>query len=372
MHTRACDLFGIEYPIFAFTHCRDVVAAVSRAGGLGVLGAVGYSPDQLEMELAWIDEHVDGHPYGVDFVMPARALEVEGHDAAELRTQVQSMIPEGHRAFVAELIERFDLPSPDADDGATGGVVGWMPEVAHQLVEVSFAHPISLVVNALGSPPPDVVTLAHQRGVKVAALAGKAQHAEAHVRNGVDVVIAQGTEAGGHTGDIATMVLVPEVVDAVGGQVPVLAAGGIGTGRQIAAALALGADGVWMGSIWLGTAESDSRPEQTAAYLKASSSDTVRSKSYTGKPARMLRTPWTDAWEAADSPGTLPMPLQNILIAPANRAYYRAGRVDEFFVPVGQIVGSMKQVRPVRDVVFDLVSEYVDTLERMNRMTGDG
>jgi NAD(P)H-dependent flavin oxidoreductase YrpB (nitropropane dioxygenase family) len=187
--------------------------------------------------------------------------------------------------------------------------------------------------------------------------------------NGIDVVIAQGTEAGGHTGDVATMVLIPEVVDAVGDQVPVLAAGGIGTGRQIAAALALGADGVWMGSVWLGTAESDSRPEQLEAYLKATSSDTVRSKSYTGKPARMLRTPWTDAWEAPDSPGTLPMPLQNILIAPANQAYYRAGRVDEFFVPVGQIVGSMKQVRPVRDVMFDMVNEYLDTMERLNRIT---
>lgn len=372
MHTRICDLFGIEYPIFAFTHCRDVVAAVSRAGGLGVLGAVGYSPEQLEVELTWIDAHVDGKPYGVDFVMPSKAMEVAGHDPAELRAQVQEMIPAGHREFVDGLIDRFDLPRDEAADadGGMGGVVGWIPEVAQQLVEVAFAHPISLVVNALGSPPPEVIELAHARGVKVAALAGKAVHAERHVRNGVDVVIAQGTEAGGHTGDIATMVLIPEVVDAVGAQVPVLAAGGIGTGRQIAASLALGADGVWMGSVWLGTAESDSRPEQLEAYLRATSSDTVRSKSYTGKPARMLRTPWTDAWEAPDSPGTLPMPLQNILIAPANQAYYRAGRVDEFFVPVGQIVGSMTQVRPVREVIFDMVNEYIETVERLDRITG--
>ncbi|MFM8302899.1 MAG: NAD(P)H-dependent flavin oxidoreductase [Actinomycetota bacterium] len=372
MHTRICDLFGIEYPIFAFTHCRDVVAAVSRAGGLGVLGAVGYSPEQLEVELTWIDAHVDGKPYGVDFVMPSKAMEVAGHDPAELRAQVQEMIPAGHREFVDGLIDCFDLPRDEAADadGGMGGVVGWIPEVAQQLVEVAFAHPISMVVNALGSPPPEVIELAHARGVKVAALAGKAVHAERHVRNGVDVVIAQGTEAGGHTGDIATMVLIPEVVDAVGAQVPVLAAGGIGTGRQIAASLALGADGVWMGSVWLGTAESDSRPEQLEAYLRATSSDTVRSKSYTGKPARMLRTPWTDAWEAPDSPGTLPMPLQNILIAPANQAYYRAGRVDEFFVPVGQIVGSMTQVRPVREVIFDMVNEYIETVERLDRITG--
>ena len=372
MHTRVCDLFGIEYPIFAFTHCRDVVAAVSKAGGLGVLGAVGYSPEQLELELAWIDEHVDGKPYGVDFVMPSKAMEVAGEDPGELRAQVQELIPERHKEFVDELIDRFDLPRGEVQegDGGMGGVVGWIPEVAHQLVEVAFAHPIALAVNALGTPPPDVIELAHSRGVKVAALAGKAVHAERHVMNGIDVVIAQGSEAGGHTGDVSTMVLIPEVVDAVGDKVPVLAAGGIGTGRQIAAALALGADGAWMGSVWLATAESDSRPEQLAAYLKATSSDTVRSKSYTGKPARMLRTPWTDAWEGEDSPGTLPMPLQNILIAPANQAYYRAGRVDEFFVPVGQIVGSMNQVRPVRDVVFDMVSEYIETVERLDHITG--
>jgi len=373
VHTRICDMFGIEYPILAFTHCRDVVAAVSKAGGLGVLGAVGYSPEQLEMELTWIDEHVDGKPYGVDFVMPNKAMDVAGGgDPSQLRAQVQEMIPQEHKEFVDELIDRFELPRGEVQpgDGGMGGVVGWIPEVAHRLVEVAFAHPISLVVNALGTPPPDVIELAHSHGVKVAALAGKAQHAERHVMNGIDIVIAQGTEAGGHTGDVSTMVLIPEVVDAVGDKVPVLAAGGIGRGRQIAAALALGADGVWMGSVWLATAESDSRPEQLEAYLRATSSDTVRSKSYTGKPARMLRTPWTDAWEASDSPGTLPMPLQNILIAPANQAYYRAGRVDEFFVPVGQIVGTMNQVRPVRDVVFDMVEEYIETVERLDDITG--
>ena len=233
MHTALCDTVGIEYPIFAFTHCRDVAVAVSRAGGLGVLGAVGLSPEQLEIELNWMDEHVDGMPYGVDVVMPQKSLDVHGSDRADLVGQIRSMIDQEHWDFVDELMTRFDLP-PLPEGTQAGGVVGWTEDVARQLVDVAFGHPMALIANALGSPPKDIVDRAHEHGVKVAALAGKAQHAQRHVNNGVDIVIAQGYEAGGHTGEIATMVLVPEVVKAVS-PTPVLAAGGIGTGAQIAA-----------------------------------------------------------------------------------------------------------------------------------------
>ena len=258
MRTPLCDMFGIEYPIFAFTHCRDVVAAVSKAGGLGVLGAVGFSPEQLEIELDWIDEHVNGMPYGVDTVMPQKAVDVHGANAEEMLAQIRSMIDANHWRYVDELMERFDLPPlPEGEGGH--GVLGWTDDVAQRHVDIALAHPIKLIANALGSPPKDVIDRAHEHGVKVAALAGKAVHAQRHVNNGVDIIVAQGYEAGGHTGEIATMVLVPEVVDAVA-PAPVLAAGGIGSGRQIAAALALGAQGVWLGSLWLTTAESDSSP----------------------------------------------------------------------------------------------------------------
>jgi NAD(P)H-dependent flavin oxidoreductase YrpB (nitropropane dioxygenase family) len=365
VRTPLCDVFGIEYPIFAFTHCRDVVAAVSKAGGLGVLGAVGFTPEQLEMELDWIDEHVDGKPYGVDTVMPQKSVEVHGASREELYAQIRSMIPERHKEYVQELMERFELP-PLPEGTEVGGVLGWAEDVARQQLDIAFAHPIKLIANALGSPPKDVIEEAHRHGVKVAALAGKAQHAQRQVNDGVDIIVAQGYEAGGHTGEVATMVLVPEVVDAVS-PTPVLAAGGIGSGRQIAAALALGAQGVWLGSLWLTTAESSANPETLAAYLEASSSDTVRSRSYTGKPARMLRNKWTDAWADENGPGPLGMPLQNILTAEANMRIARSHRKDLAFAPVGQIVGRMNEVRPVRDVIFRLVEEYIETTEKLKQ-----
>ena len=364
MRTSLCDMFGIEYPIFAFTHCRDVAVAVSKAGGLGVLGAVGFSAEQLEIELDWIDQHVEGKPYGVDTVMPQKAVDVHGASPGDLVDQIKGMIPERHKEFVDELMARFNLPPlPEGEDPS--GVIGWAEDVARSHVEVAFSHPIKLIANALGSPPKDVIDRAHAQGIKVAALAGKPQHAQRHVANGVDIIVAQGYEAGGHTGEVATMVLVPEVVDAVA-PAPVLAAGGIGSGRQIAAALSLGAQGVWMGSLWLGTAESSSSPAQVTRYLEATSSDTVRSRCYTGKPARMLRSEWTEAWEDPHGPGPLGMPLQNILTADANARLMRS-RPELFVTPVGQIVGSMNKVEPVRDVVFRLVEEYIATVERLDQ-----
>ncbi len=365
MRTALCDTFGIEYPIFAFTHCRDVVAAVSKAGGLGVLGAVGFSPEQLEIELDWIDEHVDGKPYGVDTVMPQKKVDVHGESADEMLAQIRSMIDANHWRYVDELMDRFELP-PLPEGQEPHGVLGWTDDVAHRHVEIALARPIKLIANALGSPPKDVIDQAHAHGVLVAALAGKAQHAQRHVLNGVDIIVAQGYEAGGHTGEVATMVLVPEVVEAIA-PTPVLAAGGIGSGRQIAAALALGAQGVWLGSLWLTTAESGSSPAVLEAYLDATSSDTVRSRCYTGKPARMLRNQWTEAWADQNGPGPLGMPLQNILTSEANARIARSGRKDLQFAPVGQIVGRMNEVRPVRDVIYQLVEEYVEAVEELER-----
>jgi NAD(P)H-dependent flavin oxidoreductase YrpB (nitropropane dioxygenase family) len=366
MKTRASEMFGIELPIFAFSHCRDVVAAVSKAGGLGVLGALAFSPEQLEIELNWIDEHVDGKPYGVDVVMPAKYAGAGELDPERMGEQLKEMIPQQNRDWVNQLLAEHDVPELSEEDRSEG-LLGWVHEKGREQVQIALEHPIKLLANALGSPPKDVVDLAHEHGVKVAALCGSVQQAERHVNQGVDIVVAQGGEAGGHTGDVASLVLWPDVVDAIA-PTPVLAAGGIGTGRQIAAALALGCEGVWTGSIWLTTAESDTGTMAMEKLLAAGARDTVRSRSWTGKPARMLRTEWTEAWEREDSPGTLPMPLQFMLINDAMRRINKFNVKELTTMPVGQIVGRMNAVRPVRDVMFDLVDEFVESSQKLEKL----
>lgn len=368
MHTRLCDEFGIEFPIFAFSHCRDVVAAVSRAGGMGMLGALAFSPEQLEIELKWIDEHVDGKPYGVDVVMPASSVDAGANADADA---FEKLIPEQHRRFVEATLERYNVPGLPEGMAAATGLLAWTHDMARTQVDIALSHPIKLIANALGAPPPDVIEKAHAKGVKVAALVGSAHQARLQAAAGTDIIVASGYEAGGHTGEVASMVLIPEVVEAVAPR-PVLAAGGIGSGRQIAAALALGAEGVWTGSIWLTVAESDTHPVVQEKLLAATSRDTVRSKSMSGKPARQLRTPWTDAWDGPDSPGALPMPLQFMVVAEAQSRMHRhagnpeTGARELVGTPVGQIVGRMNAIKPVREVIYDMVEEYVDTMARMS------
>ncbi|MEM9565111.1 MAG: nitronate monooxygenase [Actinomycetota bacterium] len=377
MKTKICEMLDIEFPILAFTHCRDVVAAVTRAGGYGVLGAAAHTPEQLDIDLAWIADEVGDRPFGVDIIVPAR---YEGKDEGGLSVgSLVDMIPPGHRQFLDDMMDRYDVPPlPPREEGegrrAGESEAPMTYEQAVPLMDVAFSHPISLIVNALGPPPPDMIERAHANGVKVGALAGKKSHAVRHVAAGVDVIIAQGHEAGGHTGEIGTMVLVPEIVDAVA-PVPVLAAGGIGTGRQMAASLALGADGVWCGSVWLTTQEAETHPTVKDKFLAATSSDTLRSRSRTGKPARQLRSAWTDEWESPESPGTLGMPLQPMLIAEASRRIDRAAmnlenegavKLANYFV--GQIVGSMNESKHADRVVLDMVDEFIDAVQRVNSM----
>lgn len=371
MRTELCERFGIDYPIFVFTPSEKVAAAVSRAGGLGMLGCVRFNDaDDLERVLQWMDANTDGKPYGVDIVMPAK-VPTEGTSV-----DINKLIPQQHRDFVDKTLADLGVPPLPADEAKSEGVLGWLHSVARSHVEVALKHPIKLIANALGSPPKDVIDQVHAAGVPVAALAGSAKHARRHADNGVDIVIAQGHEAGGHTGEIASMVLVPEVVDelaAAGNGAAVLAAGGIGSGRQVAAALALGAQGVWMGSAFLTAAEYDLgvRTEGGAsviqqALLAAGSSDTVRRRIYTGKPARLLKSRWTDAWDADGAPEPLPMPLQNILVSEAHQRMSESTDPTTVAMPVGQIVGRMNEIRPVADIIAELVSGFDEATRRLD------
>jgi NAD(P)H-dependent flavin oxidoreductase YrpB (nitropropane dioxygenase family) len=312
-----------------------------------------------------MDGHTDGRPYGVDVVMPAK-VPTEGTPV-----DLGELIPAGHREFVEATLARLGVPPLPEGGRPRDGVLGWLHSVARSHVDVALNHPIALIANALGSPPSDVVERAHAGGVPVAALAGTAAHARRHVAGGVDIVVAQGYEAGGHTGEIGSMVLIPEIVDAVGRETPVLAAGGIGCGRQIAAALALGAVGVWMGSAWLVTKEYEqmsTAPAVQRALLAATSSDTIRSRIYSGKPARLLKNRWTDAWQQPDAPEPLPMPLQNLLVSEAHQRLMRSGRPDVVPMPAGQVIGRATEIRPVKDVMATLVHETDEALERLKRL----
>jgi len=372
MKTAVTEQLGIDFPILAFSHCRDVVAEVSKAGGFGVLGAITFTPEELEVELQWIEKQIGDKPYGVDVLLPSKEGEIVGGAKS-----VADLLPEAQVDFVLHLLADHGIEATREELwGSTRlareGSVLWSKRSA-SLLEVALRHPIKLIASALGSPTDEMICRAKEKGVKTAALAGRVDHAIRSVARGVDFIVAQGTEAGGHTGEIATMVLVPEVVDAVA-PVPVIAAGGIGRGRQVAAALALGAEGVWCGSVWLTTEEAETDPAVKKKFLAATSSDTVRTRSRTGKPARQLRSAWTDAWEGAGAPAPLPAPLQALLAEPPlAKAAKLAGQrppaqsLATYFV--GQIVGSMNQVTKTRQIVYEMMSEYADVVERINRVS---
>jgi NAD(P)H-dependent flavin oxidoreductase YrpB (nitropropane dioxygenase family) len=366
MRTPIAERLGIEFPIFAFTHCRDVVVAVSKAGGLGVLGAVGFSAEQLEVEMKWIDDHIGDKPYGVDVVIPQKyAGKGEELDAAALEQKLAEMIPAEHRAFAKRLLAEHGVPELPEGEKARE-LLGWTATTAGPQVEAILKHPkVKLVANALGTPPADVIREIQASGRLVGALCGSVKHALQHKEAGVDFVIAQGTEGGGHTGEIGSLVLWPQVIDAVA-PIPVLAAGGIGDGRQMAAALMLGAEGVWTGSLWLTVEEAEVPIPQQESLLRATSHDTVRSRSWTGKPCRMLRNDWTEAWEAPDNPKPLGMPLQFMVTAEAvsRTTRYSAKAQPVAFNPVGQVVGMMNERRSSRDVIVGLVEGYLDAVER--------
>lgn len=373
MNTPICKRLGIEFPLFAFSHARDVVVAVSKAGGMGVLGVAGYSPERLKEELDWIDAHVGGRPYGVDLIVPNK---YEGKGAGADVEALVGMLPQAHRDFAAGVLAQhgIDAESLESERRNGAGFARNLADSGAASLEVAFQHPIKLIANALGVPPPLMLEMGRKHGVAVAALVGAKEHALAQAAAGVDIIIAAGTEAGGHCGEVTTMVLVPEVVDALRAadiDTPVLAAGGIVTGAQMAAAMAMGAAGAWCGSVWLTTPESETSPVVKQKLLAASSRDTVRSRSRTGKPSRQLRSPWTDAWESEAAPKPLPMPLQTFVSEPPLRLIDKlsqgghAGAQALATYWVGQGVGLMNAPISAGAVVQQFKEDFLRAYERL-------
>ena len=372
MQTEFCKQLGVEAPIFAFTHCRDVVVEVSKAGGIGVLGAVGFSAEQLKEELDWIDAHIGDHIYGVDTAIPQKYEGMDKTSPEELVAMLQDAIPEQHRKFAEKLLTDAGVPAwPDGDDDVT---LSFSAVQAQALVDEALTRPkCRMIVNALGTPPEDVIKQVHDSGRLIGALAGRLKHGLNHKAAGLDFIVCQGGEGGGHAGEVSSMVLWPQMIDAVA-PLPVLAAGGIANGRQMLAAMAMGAQGVWMGSRWLISNEAQAEPAQRESYKAATSEDTVRSRSFTGKTARMLKNEWTEAWEREDTPDPLPMPLQGYLTFDAVRRTHRyAGSGDcqkIAFNPVGQVVGQMNEEESCRYIMYSLLNVFAQGLENLNSVSG--
>jgi NAD(P)H-dependent flavin oxidoreductase YrpB (nitropropane dioxygenase family) len=374
MKSPVCEMLGIEFPLFAFSHCRDVVAAVSRAGGFGVLGATGHSPESVRRELKWIDDHVDGKPYGLDVLVPEN-MATAGERGVTYNS-LQTRVPQAHRDFAAGLLSAAGVEMMTVES-SEDRPQPFDPENALRVLDAAFEHPIRMIANALGVPPPEMIEKGREHGVPVAALVGAKEHAIRQVSAGVDILVAQGTEAGGHCGEVTTMVLIPEVLKAIKPirDVPVLAAGGIMNGRQMAACMAMGAAGVWTGSVWLATVESETSEIFREKMIEASSRDAVRVRTRTGKPARQLRSAWTEAWERSpDSPGPLPMPLMTLVSEGALRSVNRAAEAGNpkaremvtYFV--GQGVGLIDSVRSTGQVVQEFKAEFLEAVEHMNEL----
>lgn len=374
--------FGMEVPIFGFSHCRDVVVAIGKAGGLGVYGAALHDDETIATDIRWMEERLEGKPYGIDLLMPERYVGAESGGLS--KKDAQTMVPADYRAFLDNMMVRYEVPEFegwDAEEAAEyAGGQRYSAQQAAGILEIAFASRCRLLVSALGTPPAWVVERAHAQGIGIAALAGKIKHAVKHRDAGVDLVIAQSYEAGGHAGEIGGMVLTPQIVDAVA-PLPVLAAGGIAEGRQMVAAMALGAVGVWCGSVWLTTVESECMPLIRQKLLRATSEDTARTCAFTGKPARFLRTAWVDEWESEGAPPILPNPLHTIATRPYRRRVDHAAESGRYgpdqgagaliSKPVGQVVGMLNEETSVKSVMTQMSEQYVDVVSDMYDTMGD-
>jgi len=361
LRTPICELLGIRLPILQAGMGRykglvtppELVAAVSNAGGLGCLGATGVEPDELRQAIRRIRELTD-RPFGVNLIIPSRMSTRTG-TREEIRADIREKFP-AHWNLLQQIFRDEGIePRPiDKEYSLT-------EEMTAAQTEVVFEERVSLFVVALGDPAA-VMQRARSVGMKVAGLAGNVRNARRQLAAGVDFVIAQGGEAGGHVGVVSTFPLVPQVVD-VAGSTPVVAAGGIGDGRGVAAALALGAQAVWCGTAFLFSDEVNLHPMQRKQLSAGSSEDFVASRVFTGKPSRNYRNRIHDAWAAAKL-DPLPMPHQKVLMEDFLEAARQAERFDVVSNPCGQIAGMLEQTRPAAQIVAEMAAQAEAVIRR--------
>ncbi|NMG76477.1 nitronate monooxygenase [Aromatoleum diolicum] len=357
LHTQLCDKLGIEYPVVAFTHCKDVAVAVINAGGFAVLGEALHTPDQIAADIKWIRERIGGKPFGIDLVLPSSVPEEKTVD------ELLAMIPPEQRAFEQSIKRKYDVPDPKiAPDIHHWG--GLDQKRALDQLDVVFDERVPVFASGLGSPA-FLLKRAHELGMQVWGLVGKPRQAKKQIAAGTDVIIAQGYDAAGHTGNIGTFSIVPQVVDAARGTgVPVIAAGGVTTGRHLAAALALGADGVWTGSLWLASRESDVNLPLKERLIEAETEDTVYSNCISGYTMRTTRCPWHDEWGSDAAPAVLKPPLQMILSSNYIQGSLDYQRKDLMTEAAGQGIHYVTEMKPARQILSDIVEEALDVFDR--------
>ena len=350
-----CDRFGIDSPIFGFAHDVETVAAITNAGGFGVYGATRRFPEEITKELAQIRHLVGNRPFGVDLVLPPGMPEYNSREA------IQAEIPAEHTEFVEQLIERYNVPEATKPGMRTRFIRS--KEIDDAQLRAVMESDVDMLACGIGAPA-DVVGEARERGKTTLALIGSPHHVPKAIAAGVEIIVAQGYDAGAHTGLIGTYSLVPQIVD-VAGNIPVLAAGGVATGRHIAAALAMGAQGVWLGTAWLLSREhqGDMHPVNRDKLIQAGSADTVITRSESGKPFRQVRTVWSQAWEAEGAPAPLKMPYQDVLVGDLLGAIEEHDIEPLIHSGAGQSIAYFNDVKPVAQIMQGLIDETVQALQ---------
>ena len=374
LRTPLCDLLGIEYPIVLAGMATgtgkqsiaptptELVAAVSNAGGLGVMGYGFNTPQEFDEGIRKVRTLTD-RPFGVDFMVPAKFADVGDKTNIEIRKDIERDYPK-HVEFLKSLAEQFNLPEVEVPEKVPGESEG----MTRQRVEVMLDNKVPVFACATGEPPQYIVEPAHEQGMQIIGMTGAVRHAARQMAAGSDIITAQGTEAGGHTGNISSFVLIPQIVDYVKPR-PVLAAGGIGTGRHVAAAMALGAQGVWVGTAFLASEETNIEQPYQETILTGRSEQFTASKFGDGMQARGFDDEVKRAWEASGLQ-PLPMPLMGILNEPLTLAARQVGRFDLVGKGGGQIAGMVTERRPAKDILMSLVEEAEETIDQLQSNIG--